>query len=74
MSPHKAEARLIGTILAIAAASCLVSAVGGLAAAATRGDWIMVAALALAAIAGLCALALHPALYPSDATDTGDMT
>ena len=47
MSPHKAEARLIGTILVIAAASCLVSAVGGLAAAATRGDWIMVAALAL---------------------------
>ena len=42
MSPHKAEARLIGTILAIAA------------------------------IAGLCALALHPALYPNDATDTGD--
>ncbi len=74
MSPHKAEARLIGTILAIAAASCLVSAVGGLAAAATRGDWIMVAALALAAIAGLCALALHPALYPSDATETGDRT
>ena len=47
MSPHKAEARFIGTILVIAAASCLVSAVGGLAAAATRGDWIMVAALAL---------------------------
>ena len=47
MSPHKAEARLIGTILAIAAASCLMSAVGGLAAAATRGDWIVVAALAL---------------------------
>ena len=47
MSPHKAEARPIGTILAIAAASCLVSAVGGLAAAATRGDWIVVAALAL---------------------------
>ena len=47
MSPHKAEARLIGTILVIAAASCLVSAVGGLAAAATRGDWIVVAALAL---------------------------
>ena len=74
MSPHKAEARLIGTILAIAAASCLMSAVGGLAAAATRGDWIMVAALTLATIAGLCALALHPALYPSDATDTGDLT
>ena len=72
MSPHKAEARLIGTILAIAAASCLASAVGGLAAAATRGDWIMVAALTLATIAGLCALALHPALYPSDATDTGE--
>ena len=47
MSPHKAEARPIGTILVIAAASCLVSAVGGLAAAATRGDWIVVAALAL---------------------------
>ena len=47
MSPHKAEARFIGTILVIAAASCLVSAVGGLAAAATRGDWIVVAALAL---------------------------
>ena len=30
--------------------------------------------LTLAAIAGLCALALHPALYPNDATDTGDMT
>ena len=74
MSPHKAEARLIGTILAIAAASCLVSAVGGLAAAATRGDWIVVAALTIATIAGLCALALHPALYPSDATDTGDLT
>jgi recombinational DNA repair protein (RecF pathway) len=28
------------------------------------------AALTLAAIAGLCALALHPALYPNDATDT----
>ena len=74
MSPHKAEARLIGTILVIAAASCLVSAVGGLAAAATRGDWIVVAALTIATIAGLCALALHPALYPSDATDTGDLT
>ena len=74
MSPHKAEARLIGTILAIAAASCLMSAVGGLAAAATRGDWIVVAALTIATIAGLCALALHPALCPSDATDTGDLT
>ena len=74
MSPHKAEARLIGTILVITAVPCLVSAVRGLAAAATRGDWIMVAALALAAIAGLCALALHPALYPSDATDTGEVT
>ena len=27
-----------------------------------------------ATIAGLCALALHPALYPSDATDTGELT
>ena len=27
----------------------------------------------LATVAGLAALALHPALYPSDATDTGDM-
>ena len=34
----------------------------------------LIAALALATIAGLCALALHPALYPSDATDTGDLT
>ena len=34
----------------------------------------LIAALALATIAGLCALALHPALYPSDATDTGDAT
>ena len=29
---------------------------------------------AASAIAGLCALALHPALYPNDATDTGDPT
>ena len=29
----------------------------------------LIAALTLATIAGLCALALHPALYPSDATD-----
>ena len=28
----------------------------------------------LATIAGLCALALHPALYPNDATDTGELT
>ena len=28
----------------------------------------------VATLAGLCALALHPALYPSDATDTGDLT
>ena len=28
----------------------------------------------LATVAGLAALALHPALYPSDATDTGDWT
>ena len=34
----------------------------------------LIAALALATIAGLCAIALHPALYPSDATDTGDLT
>ena len=34
----------------------------------------LIAALALTAIAGLCALALHPALYPSDATDTGEVT
>ena len=34
----------------------------------------IIAALTLAAIAGLCALALHPALYPNDATDTGDPT
>ena len=33
----------------------------------------LIAALTLATIAGLAALALHPALYPSDATDTGDM-
>ena len=29
---------------------------------------------ALATVAGLVALALHPALYPNDATDTGDPT
>ena len=34
----------------------------------------LTAALALATLAGLCALALHPALYPSDATDTGEVT
>lgn len=34
----------------------------------------LIAALTLATVAGLCALALHPALYPSDATDTGDLT
>ena len=28
----------------------------------------------LAVTAGLVALALHPALYPSDATDTGEQT
>lgn len=30
----------------------------------------LIAALTLATLAGLCALVLHPALYPSDATDT----
>ena len=45
----------------------------------TTVDWIktraaLIAALTIATIAGLCALALHPALYPSDATDTGDLT
>lgn len=34
----------------------------------------LAAALTLATIAGLCALALHPALYPNDATDTGELT
>ena len=34
----------------------------------------LIATLTLATIAGLCALALHPALYPNDATDTGDPT
>jgi hypothetical protein len=34
----------------------------------------LIAALTIAAIAGLCTLALHPALYPNDATDTGDLT
>ena len=38
----------------------------------TRAD--LTAALTLAAIAGLCAIALYPALYPSDATDTGEVT
>ena len=33
----------------------------------------LIAAITLATIAGLAALALHPALYPSDATDTGGM-
>ena len=31
-------------------------------------------AIIAATIAGLCALALHPALYPNDATDTGVLT
>ena len=35
---------------------------------------LIAAGLTLAAIAGLCAIALHPALYPSDATDTGEVT
>ena len=36
---------------------------------------LLIAALAtITTIAGLCALALHPVLYPSDATDTGDLT
>ena len=34
----------------------------------------LIAALTIATIAGLAALALHPALYPSDATDTGEVT
>ena len=34
----------------------------------------LILAAVLATIAGLCALALHPALYPSDATDTGEVT
>lgn len=34
----------------------------------------LIAALTLATLAGLCALALHPALYPNDATDTGELT
>ena len=34
----------------------------------------IIAALTLATVAGLCALVLHPALYPSHATDTGDPT
>ena len=42
----------------------------------TTVDWIKTRTALIAAltIAGLCALALHPALYPSDATDTGDPT
>lgn len=34
----------------------------------------LIAALTLATIAGLCALTLHPTLYTSDTTDTGDPT
>lgn len=34
----------------------------------------LILVLTLATVAGLVALALHPALYPSDATDTGDWT
>ena len=34
----------------------------------------LILAADLAVTAGLVALALHPALYPSDATDTGDPT
>ena len=34
----------------------------------------LITAITIATIAGLCVLALHPALYPSDATDTGDLT
>ena len=34
----------------------------------------IILALTLATVAGLAALALHPALYPNDATDTGDLT
>ena len=34
----------------------------------------LILALTLATVAGLAALALHPALYPNDATDTGDLT
>lgn len=30
---------------------------------------LLIAALTLATIVGLCALVLHPALYPNDATD-----
>ena len=40
----------------------------------TRAALIAAIALTIATIAGLCALALHPALCPSDATDTGDLT
>jgi len=34
----------------------------------------LITALTPATIAGLAALVLHPALYPNDATDTGDPT
>ena len=34
----------------------------------------VILALTLATVVGLVALALHPALYPSEATDTGDPT
>ena len=34
----------------------------------------LILAAVLAATTGLCALALHPTLYPSDATDTGHPT
>ena len=33
----------------------------------------LILAAVLSVTAGLCALALHPAVYPSDATDTGDL-
>lgn len=35
---------------------------------------LLIAALLIATIAGLCALALYPVLYPSDETNTGDLT
>ena len=34
----------------------------------------LILATIAATFVGLCALALHPALYPNDATDTGDWT
>ena len=34
----------------------------------------LIAALALATIAGLAAVLTHGALYPNDATDTGELT